>query len=328
MRTQGSPVCIALWWGFALIAPGCRAPSPEPTPEPPVVARVDGRPIFLSSLQRELRRVRGPASRDPDAQVSDGLPDAGAGQAVARALLGTLIDRQILAEQARARGIVVSEADVQRGCDALAEDAQRAGQSFVERLAQDGESAAALHDETREQLLAERAIAQQLQVEAPTPAEVKAYVEAHKEEQSLPEEVRAAQILVASPEEAKSILDQLRAGVRFDVLAREHSLSPDARQGGDLGFFPRGVMPPPFDEICFSLKPGQLSGVVRSSYGFHLFKVLEKRPARRRPLEEVAPSIAARLLAERRAAAEAQLVASLRAKAKISIDEAQLAAVQ
>ncbi len=112
------------------------------------------------------------------------------------------------------------------------------------------------------------------------------------------------------------------------MLAREHSLSPDARQGGDLGFFPRGVMPPPFDEVCFSLKPGQLSGVVRSSYGFHLFKLLEKRPARRRPLEEVAPSIAARLLAERRAAAEAQLVAGLRAKAAIAIDEAQLAAAR
>ncbi len=207
MRTPGSPVCIALASWCALIAPGCRAPAPPPAPEPPVVARVDGRPIFLSSLQRELRRVRGPSSRDPDAQVSDGAPDAGAGQAVARALLGTLIDRQILAEQARARGIVVSEADVQRACDALAEDAQRAGQSFAERLAQDGESAAALHDETREQLLAERAIAQQLQVEPPTPAEIKAYAEAHKDEQAMPEEVRAAQILVDSPEEAKSLLE-------------------------------------------------------------------------------------------------------------------------
>jgi peptidyl-prolyl cis-trans isomerase C/foldase protein PrsA len=280
-------------------------------------------------LQREVTRVR----LDEDARA-DGERDAGSAESssspgeIARAVLGPLIERQILAARARAEGIQVSEADVQRATDALAASAAAAGQSFGERLKQDGETAAALHDETRERLLAERAIAQELKVERPGSAEIKAYAEAHKSELSLPEEVRAAQILVASPEDAAGLLDQLRAGARFDVLAREHSLSPDARQGGDLGFFPKGVMPPPFDEVCFSLKPGQLSGVVRSSYGFHIFKLLEKRPARRRTLDEVAPAIEGRLLRARAAEAESALVAALRAKAQVSIDEAVLAQIR
>jgi len=133
---------------------------------------------------------------------------------------------------------------------------------------------------------------------------------------------------VATPEEAKSLLDQLRAGAAFDALARAHSLSPEARQGGDLGFFPRGVMPPQFDEVCFQLKPNQLSGIVRTPYGFHIFKLLAKRPARRRSLEEAAPELAIRWVRETRAAAGEQLLATLRAKAQITVDEGQLAAVK
>ena len=63
-------------------------------------------------------------------------------------------------------------------------------------------------------------------------------------------------------------------------LARKHSLSPDAKQGGDLGWFERGAMPPIFEQVCFALPEGKVSDVVASSYGFHLFKVIGRRPAR------------------------------------------------
>ena len=57
--------------------------------------------------------------------------------------------------------------------------------------------------------------------------------------------------------------------------------------GGDLGFFPRGQMPPAFDEVVFKLRPGQVSDVVSTEYGYHLFKVMEFKPAGKRDFAEV-----------------------------------------
>jgi peptidyl-prolyl cis-trans isomerase C len=307
----------------ALSTVACRPREAPPPPVPPIAAKVDGAPIFLATVQREVSRVRrGEDGTNGVADTSSSPPE------IATAVLGPLIDRQILLAQARADKLVVSEAEIQRATDALAETAQRAGQSFSDRLARDGETPLELHDETRDRLLAEQAIARNVRFARPGAADIRAYADAHKNEQSQPEQVHCAQILVAAPEEAKSILDQLRAGARFDVLAREHSGSPDARNGGDLGFFPRGRMPPPFDDICFSLKVGQLSGIVRSDFGFHIFKVLQKTPARRRPIEEVTPEITERVMRERQAAAEAALLAGLRAKATVQIDETVLAQIR
>jgi peptidyl-prolyl cis-trans isomerase C len=301
----------------------CRPREAPPKPVPPIAASVDGTPIFLAAVQREVSRVRRTEEGKNGVAETSSSP-----KEIAKAVLGPLIDRQILLAQARADKLVVSDADIQRATDALAETAQQAGQSFTDRLAQDGETPLELHDETRDRLLAEQAIARNVRFERPGAADIRAYADAHKSEQSQPEEVHCAQILVAAPEEAKSVLDQLRAGARFDVLAREHSRSPDGRAGGDLGFFPRGRMPPPFDELCFTLKVGQLSGIVRSDFGFHIFKLLARSPPRRRSIEEVTPLITEILMRERQAAAEAALLAGLRAKATVQIDETVLAQIR
>ena len=78
---------------------------------------------------------------------------------------------------------------------------------------------------------------------------------------------------------SRRLREELYRGAKFGDLARAHSLSADARLGGDLGWFPKGVMPPEFDKVAFSLQPGQTSDVVTSEYGFHIFKVLDRRPA-------------------------------------------------
>src|SRR5262249_36482623 len=116
-----------------------------------------------------------------------------------------------------------------------------------------------------------------------------------------PERVRAAQIVVKDVEEAQKILAQLRSGKRFEDLARKYSLSADAKVGGDLGFFPRGVMPPQFDEVAFQLGVNQLSDVVATEYGFHIFKVLQRSPARKRSFAEVRSKVEAVLLRRKRA---------------------------
>src|SRR6266404_2116893 len=94
-----------------------------------------------------------------------------------------------------------------------------------------------LAEDMRERLLAEKWVAEQTRGEKPSTAEVRAWFELHRSDLDVKEEVHAQQILVATAEEAKSLLDQVRAGASFEQLARSHGRSPDAQRGGDLGWF-------------------------------------------------------------------------------------------
>lgn len=133
------------------------------------------------------------------------------------------------------------------------------------------------------------------------------------------------QIALRTPEEAKSALDQLRKGTAFDQLAQKVSISPDGKLGGDLGWFSRGRMPKAFDDACFSLGNGKISGVVASPYGFHVFKLLGRRSARLRKFDDVRREAELRATVEKRAQAERALLAQLRAAATIHVDTSSLA---
>ena len=98
--------------------------------------------------------------------------------------------------------------------------------------------------------------------------------------------------VAAAREKASGLLQRLRAGEDFAALAREYSDDPgSADSGGDLGFFGRGVMDKTFEEVAFSLEPGQVSDVVRTPYGFHIIRVDEIQEASVKPLDEVREEI-------------------------------------
>ena len=114
------------------------------------------------------------------------------------------------------------------------------------------------------------------------------------------EEVHAVHILVAtgargknrSDEDAKKkaedLLSQLKAGADFGALAKDNSDDPgSAARGGDLGFFGRRAMVKPFEDTAFALEAGQLSDVVKTNFGYHIIKVLEKRKSQDRTLRQI-----------------------------------------
>jgi foldase protein PrsA len=95
------------------------------------------------------------------------------------------------------------------------------------------------------------------------------------------EQVRARHILVETGPEAQRALARLRAGEEFAALAKELSLDETSREdGGDLGWFPRGIMPTALEDVAFALPIGGVSEVVQTDYGFHILQVMEKDPAR------------------------------------------------
>lgn len=86
------------------------------------------------------------------------------------------------------------------------------------------------------------------------------------------EKVHCAHILVTNEKEARELLAELQAGADFAEKARALSQCPSGRSGGDLGSFGRGQMVPEFDKVAFTLQPGELSGVVKTKFGFHVLK--------------------------------------------------------
>ncbi len=91
------------------------------------------------------------------------------------------------------------------------------------------------------------------------------------------EEIRASHILVSKLDEADHIMNELKSGKDFSELARKFSSCPSSKMGGDLGFFKRGQMVKEFEDAAFALEPGQISMPIRTQFGFHIIKILEKR---------------------------------------------------
>src|SRR6266403_4137241 len=125
---------------------------------------------------------------------------------------------------------------------------------------------------------------------------------------------------------AEDVLKQAKKGAKFDELAKKYSEDPGTKdKGGDLGWIVQGQTVPEFEKAAFSQQPGSISDLVKTQYGFHIIKVLEKETAHTKPFDEVKDSLRPRLLldqAEKQASETAdQLSAAIRQSNKISLDD-------
>ena len=111
------------------------------------------------------------------------------------------------------------------------------------------------------------------------------------------EEIRASHILVATEEEAKAVKAEIDGGADFATLAKEKSIDPGAANGGDLGFFGKGMMVAPFEAAAFALSDvGQVSDPVQSQFGWHVIRLEEKRQSAPPAFEQVAGQLQQQLL--------------------------------
>jgi peptidyl-prolyl cis-trans isomerase C len=280
------------------------------------VATVNGEPISAEAVARDLREARAGAGE------GEGPLDV-----LRRKVLDELVDKALLLQEAHARSIAVGQDQVERAFLRLR--AEYPGTHFDDLLAQERLSQTELKARLRDQLAVERLFEEQVfPAVSVVDAEIDRYYADHPQEFQEPERVRVQQIVVTTREEAVSLRDKLRRNPQtFAEVARKSSIAPEGKAGGDLGYIGRGSGFPEVFDACFSMPLHSISDVTPSPYGFHIFRVSDKKPAQRRTLEQARAAIREKLGREKRAAAQEEFLKGLRQRAKIQIDEKALAAV-
>ncbi|HDQ72424.1 MAG TPA: hypothetical protein ENN19_10045 [Chloroflexi bacterium] len=244
--------------------------APTMTPEPPKAASVNGQPIYLEDYERQLSQIEAALEAQLLAQGID--PNSPEGQETMAEMIArqsewslNMMIEQVLTEQAATEaGVTISDEEVNAYLQDMIEE-NNGEEAFQAKLAALGQTKEEAWEETRRQLLGMKMI-QHVLDSIPTTAE----------------HVHARHIYVDTREEAERILTQLQASADFAALARAHSQDTSTREhGGDLGFFPRGILVvPEVENAAFALQPGQFSGVIESPNGYHIVQVIERDPAR------------------------------------------------
>lgn len=149
--------------------------------------------------------------------------------------------------------------------------------------------------------------------------EIANYFKQHEADLSEPEQVRARHILVPTEEEAKKLVEELKAGVDFAKLAADFSKDPgSAGSGGELGFFRKGDLVHEFEQVAFALKPGEVSAPVKTDFGWHIIQVEEHKPAVPATLEGKREAIRSELVKQKTKTPQ-QVLEGLRQTADVTV---------
>ncbi len=154
--------------------------------------------------------------------------------------------------------------------------------------------------------------------------DVQAYFTAHSDEFS-GDKVHVRHILVPTEDEAKQILDRLAKNEPFEELAKKYSRdTQSAQKGGELDYFTREQMVPEFAKAAFALKPGEVSGPVKTAFGYHIIKLIDRQKGQPLTFDQVKDQLRQRLLEEQQNARFTAWIAELEKSAKVTRDDALL----
>ena len=166
---------------------------------------------------------------------------------------------------------------------------------------------------------------------AVTEEDTKKFYDQNPDKFTKPETVKASHILLGvdqtasadekkiAREKAEKLRKELTAGADFAALAKGNSTCPSSQQGGDLGFFGKGQMVPAFEKAAFALKPGEISEVVETQFGYHIIKLTEKKSAEKVEFKEARPRIEEYLKNQKIGAAVNEYLTEIRKTAKIEL---------
>jgi len=298
--------------------------KPMPAKLPEVLAKVNGEPVERWELENGVKRVELRAGRGVPPEKRD---------EVLRGVLDQLVAYHLLVQESKARKIPVTDAEVDAQMDKVKKSFGN-DEAFQKGIAAQGLTIDHLRRQTRMSLEIEKVIEAEVNSKVSVgDADVDTFYKQNLERFKQGESVHAAHILIAVPQtadaaqkqegkkKAQELLKQVRAaGADFAKLARENSQDPgSAPSGGDLGSFEKGQMTPAFEAAAFKLKAGAISDVVETPFGYHIIKVLERKPARTVPLAEVGPKVKDFLTQNDRQARLEKFIEQVKTKTKIEI---------
>lgn len=260
-----------------------------------IIARVNNRIITRSDYEKEQTQLKEEAQQqDPthaDQVVAEGQKD----------VLRGLIDRELLLEKGKDLDIT-AESDLVKRLDEMRKQMKL---DTMEDLQKAAEAQGVSFEDFKENMRTEIITQQVIQREVgsrinPSKEEEQKFYEAHKSELSHPEQVRLSEILISTEQagddeqkieaakaKADDLLKQIKAGAKFEDVAKKESQGPSAAQGGDLGYFERGKLAKQLEDVTFNMKKGDVSDVIRTKQGFVILKVMEHESAGIPPFSEV-----------------------------------------
>ena len=234
--------------------------------------------------------------------------------------LTELIDKTLIAQQAKVQKITLTDEEFQRVVKRVQDE--YGGEDIQAILQEQGKSYDEWEKAQRESLLLDKLIDLSMDsMVTVSDEEVRQYYEQNKDKYDYPAQVRARQILVYEQKIAEQALQEIQSGTDFAEVAKKYSESPDAQNGGDLGFFAKGDMPPEFDEVIFSLKMGEVSEVVKTPYGYQIFKLTGQREAHRVSFEDAKEQIKTMLRKQKRMFAFDFWIAETRENSEIILNQ-------
>jgi foldase protein PrsA len=237
-----------------------------------------------------------------------------------KAILNQLVQTALIDQYAADNHVDISDADVQKREDEI-KSKYPPGQ-FETILKSQNLTEDDVKKILREQLVVEKAVGADVKIGG---ADVKAYLDKNHATLDTAEQVRAKHILVADAGTAATIEQKLKAGGDFAALAKQYSTDPSSKEkGGELGFFSKGQMVPAFQAAAFSQKIGVVGPPVKSPFGYHIIVVEETKPAQIATMANAADKIRKLLQQQQEQQATPKFLASLRAKANITINDDKL----
>ena len=275
-----------------------------------VIAQVNEEQIRVEEFDREFREL----VLEPGKEIRErGLEN------LRRVYLDQVIERKLLVQEARRLGLRISPKELEQAILEVRKDYP--GEGFGEKLGLKGITLEEWKARLEEKLLAEKVMRNAMHIpEKIDEKEAIQYYEEHRSSFQLGRKVRARQIVLADGEEAIQVLKRLKKGENFEKMAMEKSMGPEKVQGGDLGYFSQGEKPVEFDRV-FDMEVGTISEVIKSPYGYHIFKLEEKIEPRQIPFEEAKAGILQELGQKKGEENYQKWFKDLKAKAKVKVNQ-------
>ncbi len=293
----------------------------EPAATGPI-ARVNGVDVDREEFERKFKKMTSAFTKR-----GKEIP-AGLSQRYKESILKQLVDKELLNQEIKKQGVSVADAELGSEFENY-KKMFRTEENFTRYLKSSDISVDTIKSNIRHNLAVKMLLEKQGDLTV-SEEDTKKYYEENKKRYEVKEQVRASHILIkvsdkdddakkaAAEKKAKKVHKLATAkGADFAALAKEHSEGPTKSRGGDLSFFTRGRMVKAFEDAAFGMKVGQISAPVKTQFGWHIIKVVDKKEGKQRPYDEVKESITKLLKNKKSRRAKADLLKGLKAKGKV-----------